>query len=158
MDYLENTRKCRAELEESRILERGCQRVFLCLCFWFFFFLINFFLRWVFLAACGHSLVWCAGFSLVWLLLLLSPVSRHVDLSSCGSRALGHGLSSCGLWAQLLRGMRNLPGPAIEPASPALAGRFLLTVQLGKSLQASFLKHALSIMACHRVGTYILNK
>ena len=24
MDYLENTRKCRAELEESRILERGC--------------------------------------------------------------------------------------------------------------------------------------
>lgn len=42
MDYLENTRKCRAELEESGILERGCERVFLRLCFCLFvFFFFN---------------------------------------------------------------------------------------------------------------------
>ena len=46
-------------------------------------------------------------------------------LSSCGSPALELGLRSCGTWASLLRGMWNLPGPGIEPVSPALAGRFL---------------------------------
>ena len=54
-------------------------------------------LCWVFVAACGLSLVAasggysssrCAGFSLQWLLLLRSMGSRHA------------GFSSCGLWAQ----------------------------------------------------------
>ena len=30
-------------------------------------------------------------------------------------------LSSCGAWAQLLRGMWDLPRPGLEPVSPALA-------------------------------------
>ena len=56
-----------------------------------------FWLHWVFVAACGLSLVvesrgysslWCAGFSLGWLLLL----------QSMGSRCMG--FSSCGTWAQ----------------------------------------------------------
>ena len=67
------------------------------------FFLINlfilfiyFWLCWVFVAACGFSLVaasgrysslWCAGFSLQWLLLLWSMGSRHVSFSSFGTRA-----------------------------------------------------------------------
>ena len=79
-----------------------------------------FWLRWVFVAVCGLSLVVasggdyllrCAGFSLQWLLLLQSMGSRRMGfsscgtwasvvvargLSSCGSRALGHRLSSCG--------------------------------------------------------------
>ena len=40
-------------------------------------------------------------------------------------------LSSCGSRAQLLRGMWDLPGPGLEPVSPALAGRFSTTVPPG---------------------------
>ena len=53
-------------------------------------------------------------------------------LSSCGSQALELRLSSGGAWAGLLRGMWDLPGPGIEPVSPALAGGFLTTVPPGK--------------------------
>ena len=41
-------------------------------------------------------------------------------------------LSNCGSRAQLLRGMWDIPGPGLEPVSPALAGGFLTTVPLGK--------------------------
>ena len=41
-------------------------------------------------------------------------------------------LSSCGSRAQLLRGMWDLPRPGLEPASPALAGRFPTTAPPGK--------------------------
>ena len=41
-------------------------------------------------------------------------------------------LSSCGLRAQLLRGMCDLPRPGLEPMSPALAGRFSTTAPPGK--------------------------
>ena len=69
------------------------------------FFIYLFWLRWVFVAACGLSLVAasggysslrCAGFSLRWLLLLRSTGSRRVGFSSCGSWALEHRLSSRG--------------------------------------------------------------
>ena len=43
-------------------------------------------------------------------------------------------LSSCGSRAQLLRGMWDLPRPALEPVSPALAGGFSTTVPPGKPL------------------------
>ena len=61
-------------------------------------------LRWVFLAVRGLSLVvasggysslWCAGFPLRWLLLLRSTCSRRAGFSSCGSWALERRLSSC---------------------------------------------------------------
>ena len=55
-------------------------------------------------------------------------------LSSCASWALEHRLSSCGTRASLLHGMWDLPGPGLEPMSPALAGGFLTTVPPGKSL------------------------
>ena len=55
-------------------------------------------------------------------------------LSSCGLQALEHRLSSCGARASLLCGMWDLPGPGLEPVSPALAGGFLTTVPPGKSL------------------------
>ena len=70
-----------------------------------FILFINFWLRWVFIAARGLSLVaargdysslWCAGFSLQWLLLLWSAGSRHV-----GSVVVAHGLScsvACGIF------------------------------------------------------------
>ena len=99
-------------------------------------------LRWVFIAACGLSLVAasggyssfrCSGFSLWWLLLLQSTGSRRTGFSSCGSWAPERRLSICGTRAQLLRGMWHLPGPGLEPVSPALAGGFLTTEPLGKS-------------------------
>ena len=75
------------------------------LIFFFFFFLIYFWMHWVFIAACGLSLVvasggysllrW-AGFSLQLLLLLWSTGSRHV-----GSVVVAHGLScsmACGIF------------------------------------------------------------
>ena len=43
-----------------------------------------------------------------------------------------HRLSSCGSWAQLLRGMWDPPGPGLEPVSPALAGRLSTTAPPGK--------------------------
>ena len=97
-------------------------------------------MRWVFVAARGlylvvasgnYSLLCCAGFSLRWLLLLWSMDSRRAGFGSCG--ALEFRLSSCGARALLNRGMWDLPGPGLEPMSPALAGRFLTTVSPGKS-------------------------
>ena len=41
-------------------------------------------------------------------------------------------LSNCGSWAQLLRGMWDLPRPGLEPTSPALAGRLSTTAPPGK--------------------------
>ena len=56
------------------------------------------------------------GLLLRWLLLL----------QSTDSRALAQWLWHTGIW--------NLPGPGIDPASPALAGRFLITRPPGKSM------------------------
>ena len=47
-------------------------------------------------------------------------------------------LSSCGSRAQLLRGMWDLPGPGLEPVSPALAGRFSTAAPPGKPLLEDF--------------------
>ena len=71
-------------------------------------------------ASGGYSSLRCAGFSVWWLLLLWSTGSRRTGFSSCGARA------------SLLRGMWDLPGPGLEPVSPALAGGFLTTVPPGK--------------------------
>ena len=75
--------------------------------------------------------------------LLWSTGSRHVGLSSCYSPALELGLSGCGAWAYLLCGMWDLPGPGMEPESPALASRFLFTVPRGKSKQLIFVSVSL---------------
>ena len=85
----------------------------------------------------------------------LSSCSKHGVLSSCGARpshcggfsycraqALGtwastlavHGLSSCGTRAELFPDTWDLPGPGIEPVSPALARGFLTTEVPGKPL------------------------
>ena len=71
---------------------------------------VFFWLRWVFVAARGLSLVsvsggysslWCMGISLQWLLLLQGMGSRHTGFSSCGVWALGRtSFSSCGTQAQ----------------------------------------------------------
>ena len=53
-----------------------------------------------------------------------SPVAEH--------RLQTRRLSSCGSWAQLLRGMWDLPRPGLEPVSPASAGRLSTTAPPGK--------------------------
>ena len=66
-----------------------------CCLFCFFYKTMYVWLHWVFVAACGLSLVvsggysslWCTGFSLRWLLLLRSLGSRRVGFSSCSMRA-----------------------------------------------------------------------
>ena len=95
----------------------------------------------VFVAARGLSLVAeSRGYSLAAVHRLLSAVARtsvvavqwliscgsqtleYAGFSNCDFRALEHGLSSCGTWAQLFQGMWNHPGPGIELVSLANAG------------------------------------
>ena len=76
----------------------------------------------------------CSGFS-CWGACSLGIWASVVMLCglSCGSWALEHRLCSCGTWDSLPCSMWDLPGPGIEPVSPALTGRFLTTGPLGKS-------------------------
>ena len=53
-------------------------------------------------------------------------------------------LSSCGSQAQLLRGMRDLPRPGLEPVSPSLAGRLSTTAPPGKPQNSLFDQHFFS--------------
>jgi len=53
---------------------------------------------------------------------LRASVVAAQGLKSCGSWAPERRLNSCGTRALLLHGMWDLPGPGIEPMSPALAG------------------------------------
>ena len=59
-------------------------------------------------------------------------------LGSCGSWALGDRLSSCGTAAYLFPSMLDLPGPGIEPMSPASAGRFSTLSHPGNSSDLPF--------------------
>ena len=89
-------------------------------------------------------------FIYLWSSLLSRLLSSCGGFSCCGAQALGHvgfssctssrapELSSCGTRAQLLHSVWDLPGPEIEPMSPALAGRFLTTEPPGKSLSIPF--------------------
>ena len=89
---------------------------------------------------CGVRASRCSGFSCCRARALgvrASVVVAH-GLSSCGTWALERRLSSCGTQAQLLRGMWDLPGPGLEPVSPALAGRFSTTVPPGKPSASLF--------------------
>ena len=107
----------------------------------FSYLFIYFWLSWIFVAvhglskvvaSGGYSSLRCAGFSLQWLLLLRNMGSRRAGLSSCGSWALERRLSSCGARVLLLCGIWDLPGPGLEPMSPALAGGSLTTAPPGK--------------------------
>ena len=44
-----------------------------------------------------------------------AQASRVGGFSCCGAWALEHRLSSCGVWAWLLCGIWDPPGPGIEP-------------------------------------------
>ena len=86
----------------------------------------------------------CTGFS------LQSTDSRLTGFSSCGTQAqkLWHtGLVAPGIW--------NLPGPGIKPMSPALVGRFPITVPPWKSYSLAFIPYWLSVShgGVHSLGS-----
>ena len=123
--------------------------IYICVSILFFFFLSIY----LFLAAlglhcctrasssCGAQASHCGGFSCCGARALgaWASVVATRGLSSCGSRAPERRLSSRGIRAQLLRGMWDLPGPGIEPVSPALAGGFPTTAPPGKPHVSVFL-------------------
>ena len=121
---------------------------------WYFLFVCLFVMIYLFIFGCvgssllyagflvaasgGYSLLRCMGFSLQWLLLLQSTGFSRCGtwaqlLRRVGSVVTVRRLSSCGAQASLLHGMWDLPGPGLEPGSPALAGGFLSTAPPGKS-------------------------
>ena len=60
-------------------------------------------------------------------------VAEHRLLGVQATAVASHGLGSCGTWTELPLGTWNLPAKGVEPVSPALAGRFLITGPPGKS-------------------------
>ena len=58
---------------------------------------------------------------------VLSLVSEHRFKGVWASAGVVCGHRSCGAWAYLPPGMWDLPGPGIQPVSPALAGKFSAT-------------------------------
>ena len=91
----------------------------------------------------------CCGFSCgAWALGTQASVFVAQRHSSCSTRALEHGLDSCGASALLLHSKWDLPRPGIEPMYPALAVGFLSTAPPGKSL-LYFLRVPIS-MFCNR--------
>ena len=123
-----------------------------------FFFFFN-----GFIFGCVGSSLLCAGFlqlQQTGATLRCSVRASHCGgFSCCGAQALSvqasvvvahglqqlwlaaskHRLSSCGARAQLLRGMWDLPGPGLEPMSPALAGGFLTTAPPGNPSRPFFI-------------------
>ena len=102
----------------------------------FIYLFIYLWLCWGFVAARGLSLVaasggysslWCAGFSLRWLLSLQGTGSRHAGFSSCGTWAQQ-------LWLTGLVAPRHVGSSRTraQTRDPALAGRFLTTAPPGK--------------------------
>ena len=100
-------------------------------------FFIYLFLKFIYLFMAALGLRCCAqAFLQLWragATLRCGVQASHCGGFSCsGARALECRLSSRGTRAQLLRGMWNLPGPGLEPVSPALADGFSTTAPPGK--------------------------
>ena len=158
--YLYNEKKI--SCPESNGIELTCEVQFFLTCFIFKLLFkslnlctnrkikINFSARllmlmpYLFIFGCTGSLLLHVGFLYLWragATLCCSAWASHCGgFSCCRARALGtwasvvvaRRLSSCGAWALLLCGMWDLPGPGLEPVSPALAGGFLTTAPPGK--------------------------
>ena len=119
----------------------------LCRTNWGIFYLFTYFwLCWVLdatrvflqLQRAGATLqLWSRGFSMQWLLLLWSTGSRAQWASVAANPGL-QGTDS--VVAAPGHSMQDLPGPEIEPVSPALAGKFFTTEPPGEPHVGNFLK------------------
>ena len=74
-----------------------------------------------------------------------SVVAAHV-LSICNSWNLENRLSSCDAWAYLICCKWYLPGPRIEPMSPAMADGFFTTEPPGKHRRQVLLHQTIFIL------------
>ena len=140
--FNEGTKVTNWQLREKEI-QLGPMTSYYFSLFFYLFILSNFI--YLFIFGCVGSSLLHAGFLQLWragATLHCSARASHCGgFSCCRAWALGvwasvvvaRGLSSCGARAQLLRGMWDLPGPGLEPLSPALSGRFLTTALPGKS-------------------------
>ena len=91
----------------------------------------------LFVAVCGLLITVASGCGAQALgVQALGVVARRIR--SCGSWALEHRVSSCGIQAELLRGIWDLPDTGVEPMSPALAGEFFTTEPPGKPKGGGF--------------------
>ena len=141
-DQGSNPRLLHWQADSQPLCHQGSPNIF------FFFFLIYFYL---FMAVLG--LRFCArAFSSCgkWGPLL---IALHGPLTIAASLVAEHRLqmrrlSNCGSRAQLLHGMWDLPGPGLEPVSPALAGRFLTTVPPGEPPNIFLILHSLFYFNC----------
>ena len=75
---------------------------------------------------------YCTGFSLAAESRGYSLAAVHGLLIAVVSLITEHSSNSCGVGVKLLHSMWDLPSPGMEPASPALTGRFFTTEILGK--------------------------
>ena len=103
----------------------------------FFFFFFNFFFFFFYLLMAVLGLRFCARASSrcgkrgPFFIAVRGPLTIAASLVA-EHRLKTRRLSNCGSRAQLLRGMWDLPGPGLEPVSPALAGRFSTAAPPGK--------------------------
>ena len=80
------------------------------------------------------------------LIAVCGPLTVAASLIA-GHRLQTRRLSNCGSWAQLSRGMWDLPRPGLKPVSPALAGRFSTTAPPGKPCWKIF-NHRFNFITC----------
>ena len=85
------------------------------------------------------------------------PASLVVENRLQTNRLQTHRLGNCGSRAQLLRGMWDLPRPGLEPASPALAGRFSTTVPPGKPVISFNYNFLIKYLSYYCMGTLFLH-
>ena len=98
--------------------------------YFFFLKLINLFLAVLGLRFCTRAFSSCGKRGPLFIA-LRGPLTIATSLVA-EHRLQTRRLSSCGSRAYLLRDMWDLPRPGLEPASPALAGRFSPTAPPGK--------------------------
>ena len=142
------------------------KNIFIYLCILKFIYFIYLFLAVLGLCCCARAFSGCSQQGLLFVevcRLLTAAASLVVEhgLQARGLQQLWHaGFSSCGTWAQqlwlsgsrvqpqqlwrmawaqLLCVMWDLPGPGLEPMSPALEGGFLTTAPRGKPTQKYFM-------------------
>ena len=77
-------------------------------------------------SGCGAPASHCSGFSCC-----RAQAVGGAGFNSCSSKPLEHRFSSCGIWASLFLSTWDLPGPGMEPTSPAWHGDSLLLSHQG---------------------------
>ena len=115
-----------------------------------------FFLTALGLCCCAQAFSSCGEWGLLFLVVqglliaVASLVTEHrlqaCGLSSCGLRAVACRLSSCGAWAQLLRGMWDLPGPRLARTSAPCIGRWILNHCATREVPSQVLLSSMSLI------------